>query len=633
MTRDGHVKILDFGLAKLTEEPETRVGTAGTATQTALTTANTILGTVGYMSPEQVSGRAVDHRSDIFSTGAVLYELISGRRAFAGDSAAETLSAVLKDEPPEVAVDDGMSAGVFRVVRHCLEKDPALRFQSVRDLAFALETIAVDANAAGAPRGSRRPSGPMAAHSAGPYRLIVLPFENLSRQGDDEWLAAALSDSLTFGLRHVENIIIVNRQHAGAFTDLQQLFGALDVRYCVKGTYQRVGEDLKVLVRLIHAQTGAIAVQESVTDRFSNLLSLEDTIAARFAAAFEETRVEAPARRTASLSAYKRVAQARELQLTGRYEEAAYDLEMAVKHDPTYPDAWALLANSYGRLTSPATADDSARVAFQRKALAAAERAVQLDPSLYEAQIALALTYRGMENVELWRTAALKATELNPRLPEAYVLLGQSYFASPAWGCARHRDSDLAERYFRKALQLDPRFGLAHNALIYHLTWAGRASEGLRAADEALGVLPDHMDLIRARAITLLQLGQIDGVEEQLAHLTTESANSVQDEWVLAAIDLLRGRLERAATRFEAVIARGPRCLREIDTSLIYCRISDFDRAATHLTEACEADRACATFVQQCQLFLEYRPIPAIASVLSDGPRSEGSQGAAGTSV
>ena len=632
VTRDGHVKILDFGLAKLTEEPQTRVGTTGTATQTALTTANTILGTVGYMSPEQVSGRAVDHRSDIFSTGAVLYELISGRRAFAGDSAAETLSAVLKDEPPEVAVEDRMSAGVFRVVRHCLEKDRAHRFQSVRDLAFALETIAADGNLAGAPRGSWRPSGPTAAHSAGPYRLIVLPFENLSRQGDDEWLAAALSDSLTFGLRNVENIIIVNRQHAGAFTDLQQLFGALDVRYCVKGTYQRVGEDLKVLVRLIDAQTGAIAVQESVTDRFSNLLSLEDTIAARFAAAFEETR-EAPPRRTASLSAYKRVSQARELQLTGRYEEAAYDLEMAVKHDPKYPDAWALLANSYGRLTSPATADDSARVAYQRKALAAAERAVQLDPSLYEAQIALALTYRGMENVELWRTAALKATELNPRLPEAYVLLGQSYFASPAWGCARHRDSDLAERYFRKALQLDPRFGLAHNALIYHLTWAGRASEGLRAADEALRVLPDHMDLIRARAITLLQLGQIDGVEEQLAHLTTESANSVQDEWVLAAIDLLRGRLERAATRFEAVIARGPRCLREIDTSLIYCRISDFDRAATHLTEACGADQACATFVQQCQLFVEYRRNPAIASVLSNGPRSEGRQGAAGTSA
>ena len=86
--------------------------------------------------------------------------------------------------------------------------------------------------------------------------------------------------------------------------------------------------------------------------------------------------------------------------------------------------------------------------------------------------------------MELWRTAALKAMELNPRLAEAYVLLGQSYFASPAWGCARHRDSELAERYFRKGLQIDPRFGLGHNALIYHLRWAGRPTEALQGAEE-----------------------------------------------------------------------------------------------------------------------------------------------------
>ncbi len=617
VTRDGHVKILDFGLAKLNEEPQTRFGTTGNATQTALTAANTILGTVGYMSPEQVSGRAVDHRSDLFSAGAVLYELIAGRRAFAGDSAAETLSAVLKDEPPDISGDDAMSTGVLRIVRHCLEKDPTQRFQSARDLVFALETIVAAGHAPGAARESKHSAGPSAGHATGPYRLIVLPFENLSRQRDDEWLAAALSDSLTFGLRNVDNIIIVNRQHAGAFTDPQQLSEALDVSYCVKGTYQRVGDDLKVLVQLIHANTGTIAVQESVTDRFSNLLSLEDTIAARFAATFEQARVETLPRRTASLSAYKRVSQARELHLTGRYEEAADDLEIAVKHDPGYADAWALLANSYGRLTSPATADDTARVEFQRKALTAAERAVQLDPFLYEAQTALAVAYRGMDLVELWRTAALKATELNPRLPEGYVLLGQSYFASPAWGCARHRDPDLAERYFRKALQLDPRFGLAHNALIYHLIWAGRANEGLRAADDALRVLPDHMDLIRARAITLLQLGQTDSAEKQLVHLATESANNVQDAWAFAAIDLLRGRLERGAARLETIIARGPRCLRAIDTALIYCRIGDFERAAAHLSEACRADRACRTFVRQCQVFLEYRENPAIASLLS----------------
>src|SRR4029077_5194182 len=101
---------------------------------------------------------------------------------------------------------------------------------------------------------------------------------------------------------------------------------------------------------------------------------------------------------------------------------------------------------------------------------------------------------------------------------------------SPAWGCARHRDAELAERYFRKALHLDPRFGLAHNALVSRRTGAGRPAEALRAADEALRALPDHVDVHRARAITLLRLGRIDESEEQLAHLATEGTNSAQDE-------------------------------------------------------------------------------------------------------
>ena len=222
------------------------------------------MGTPGYMSPEQVAGRTVDHRSDIFSLGAVLYELLSGRRAFAGDSVAETVSAILKDDPAVPASTDAVSAGVFTLVRHCLAKDAAQRFQSARDLAFALATVV----SAGHGRERARAHAPTAIASAGPQRLIVLPFENLSPHGQEEWLAGALADSLTFGLRNVENIIIVNRQHAGVLTDPQQLFETLAVRYCVKGSFQRVGDELKAFVRLIHADTGTVAVQESLTDQF-----------------------------------------------------------------------------------------------------------------------------------------------------------------------------------------------------------------------------------------------------------------------------------------------------------------------------------------------------------------------------
>src|SRR4051794_2750703 len=140
ITADGRVKILDFGLAKLLR-PE-----GGTAedrkTVTAGTDAGMVLGTVGYMSPEQVRAQAVDARTDIFSLGAILYEMVSGKRAFRGETPADTMSAILKEEPePLTASITSVPPALERVVRHCLEKNPFERFQSARDLTFDLSEI------------------------------------------------------------------------------------------------------------------------------------------------------------------------------------------------------------------------------------------------------------------------------------------------------------------------------------------------------------------------------------------------------------------------------------------------------------------------------------------------------------
>ena len=141
ITDDGRVKILDFGLAKLTQldgnQPQTDVPTRRVDTDPGA-----VMGTVGYMSPEQLKGRPVDQRTDIFSFGAILYEMLSGRRAFHGGSAAETMSAILKEDPPELSdTNKSVSPGLERLVNHCLEKNPSERFHSARDLAFALEAL------------------------------------------------------------------------------------------------------------------------------------------------------------------------------------------------------------------------------------------------------------------------------------------------------------------------------------------------------------------------------------------------------------------------------------------------------------------------------------------------------------
>jgi serine/threonine protein kinase len=142
LTSDGRLKILDFGLAKLAAAGNGDVSQTSIPTRRVDTDPGKVMGTVGYMSPEQVKGRPVDHRSDIFSLGAILYEMLSGKRAFQGESAAETMSAILREDPPDLSeTNHNISPALERLVNHCLEKNPEARFHSARDLAFAIETL------------------------------------------------------------------------------------------------------------------------------------------------------------------------------------------------------------------------------------------------------------------------------------------------------------------------------------------------------------------------------------------------------------------------------------------------------------------------------------------------------------
>ena len=172
LTRDGVVKILDFGLAK--------AASPASEMTVAATSAGVILGTVGYMAPEQVRGEVADPRADIFAVGTILYEMVSGRRAFHGQSPADTMSAVLREQPPDLVVRTGASPALARVVRRCLEKDPAERFQTARDLRFAIESIS-----------DREPAAPPPARATDEKSIAVLPFANMSADKEQSTSAMA----------------------------------------------------------------------------------------------------------------------------------------------------------------------------------------------------------------------------------------------------------------------------------------------------------------------------------------------------------------------------------------------------------------------------------------------------------
>jgi eukaryotic-like serine/threonine-protein kinase len=281
LTREGRVKILDFGLAKARHGRLT-AGPVESKTLTVDTKPGTVIGTVGYMSPEQVRGEEADHRSDVFALGTVLYEMLTGRHPFNRESEAETLHAIVKEDPPEIREGDQTLPGeVRRILRRCLEKRPDDRFQSARDLAFDLRALAGDVPSA-APRSrsarlvglvalasvagivlalgirgvvDRRqpPRGPEAIRS-----LAVLPLKNLSGDAGQEYFTEGMTDALIGSLSRIGALRVISRTSTLRYKDakvpLREIARDLGVDAVVEGSVLWSGERVRISAQLSHPQ-------------------------------------------------------------------------------------------------------------------------------------------------------------------------------------------------------------------------------------------------------------------------------------------------------------------------------------------------------------------------------------------
>ena len=334
LTSDGRVKILDFGLARIIlpadEEAETATLTPGG------TAVGAVMGTVGYMSPEQAAGRTVDSRSDLFSLGTVLYEMLAGRRPFRGDSGAGTLAALLRDDPPPLAGVDPKVAGL---VEKCLQKDASDRFQSAVELKAAIE-------ASLAPGADRERTS-----------IAVLPFVNMSGAEEDDYLCEGLAEEIINVLTRIPGLRVIARTSSFAVgrmeLDVREAGTRLDVGTILEGSVRRAGERVRVTAQLIDTGDGGHMWSERFDRELTDVFALEDEIAEAIAARLrvDLKRTEGEQRRpVVDVEAHNAFLEGRYHFARGTPEALAKAMacfEHAVEKDPSFALAFDSLAELY----------------------------------------------------------------------------------------------------------------------------------------------------------------------------------------------------------------------------------------------------------------------------------------------
>ncbi|MGA2882319.1 MAG: protein kinase, partial [Bryobacteraceae bacterium] len=368
VTREG-VKLLDFGLAKVSEVKEASV----TQTLDAQTLAGTILGTAAYMSPEQAEGKPADARSDVFSFGAVLYEMLSGRRAFEGESAISTMAAVLHKEPRRLDAPPALE----RVVMRCLEKQAARRFQTMAELREALQQVT-------AKPAEKQPS------------IAVLPFANMSADKEQEYFSDGLAEEIINALVKIPGLKVIARTSAFAFkgqnADVRKIAETLGVAHVLEGSVRRSGNRIRVTAQLITAADGSHLWSERYDRELADVFAVQDEISAAIAEALHtklSPQAAAKLRYTPKLPAYEALLKARHFHWKVTREsmdQARVFYEQAIALDPQYALAKAIYADYlFGRTTVGMTPMREAAPA----ARAMAQSALELDPSLPEAHVVL----------------------------------------------------------------------------------------------------------------------------------------------------------------------------------------------------------------------------------------------------
>jgi len=552
VTRDGHIKILDFGLAKKVKAVAPGKETDA-PTGSGHTEPGTVMGTMGYMSPEQVRGLPVDHRSDIFSFGAILYEALSGRKAFRRDTASDTMAAIMRDEPPELTESGrNVSPALDHIVKHCLEKDRENRFQAAKDVAFALSeasapTTAMSGAQSVAPPADKkrifvviaavvvlavagffllRRTSKEVSQAGGVKRVAVLPFENLGAP-DDDYFADGIADEIRGKLTSLPGLQVIARASSTPYKKTtktpKQIAQELNVSYLLTATvrWEKSGGTNRVhvspeLVDVTRPDAPTSKWQQPFDAAITDVFQVQSDIATKVAqalggalAAGEQKRLsEKPTQNLAAYDAFLKGEQAaNSLAATDppSLRKALGFYDQAVALDPGFVQAWARVSSANSLLyfnSTPAPA-------LAERARQAGEKAVAIAPNRSEGYVALG-TYERLVSRAFGRALEQFQKGLRVAPGDPSLLRGM---AMAERGLGRW---DTAVGHCRQAERLDPRSPINLSVLGDALVRLRRYSEAREALDRGLALAPANLQMTELKAMTFLGRGDLSGARAVL---------------------------------------------------------------------------------------------------------------------
>ncbi len=649
---DGRVKVLDFGLAKiavpLPNEP------LNSEMETDLhTREGVVMGTMPYMSPEQVAGSPVDLRTDIFSLGVMLYEMASGQRPFTGRSTAELGSAILRDAPPHLTtVRAGLPEGLMRVITRCLEKEPDARFSSMQEVQTALQGVSSgeQIRVTARPDGSRSWSralmiaagvvvvvtvlslmtrfgvlgsiGKGEQGAAGPEirSIAVLPLDNYSGDPSQDYFAEGMTDALTADLARISQIRVISRGSAMQFKGdnrpaTPEIARILDVDAIVEGSVLRDGDRVRITAQLIDAREDRHLWAETFDRSSNDVLALQGEMASAIA---REINVQlTPAEQSQLGSAQTVDPEAYDAYLKGRYffnrpsdenlKKAIDRFEDALALSPNFVPALSGLSDAYlwaGYNDSFITASEA-----RPKARAAAEKAIKLDDRSAEAHTSLAVFKLFYEyDWEGCEVEFRRAFELNPNYAFAH-----DQFALALAFQGRH-DESIAES--RRAAELDPLNPQIFIDSIFAHAWRGDYQAAREQAKRGEEIDPTFFFPAFSYGWIDIQAGNVEDAIPHMQQSKTMGAPAFVSAWLSYAYGA-SGDRDRALAEVEDLTAMSLNgVVTPFDNALVAIGLGENARAVSLLEQAYALDSQWLGWLKNDRAFDPLRSDPRFTALI-----------------